>query len=193
MNISGFDSDPGASPPFAPFLVHAPHERSFVRFLVAIVAVDVVGYSALMEADDVGTARRLRLLRGTLLEPTTRLFGGSLFSIAGDGAMACFSSAKTAVACAVTIQRRLDGPRASWGLRLRIGISYGSVLQIGQELYGAPLNVAARLEAQAGPGEILASGATVERAQGLPGVCFHYLGEWRLAKMDVPCSAYRVL
>lgn len=191
MKNPGFVGGSGALPLFAPSLVLAATEQNVARSSAAIVAVDVVGYSALMEADDVGTARRLRVLRGSLLEPAARFYGGNIFSVAGDGAMASFITAKAAIACAVAIKRRLNGAHAPWGLRLRMGVSYGSVIRIGRELYGSPLNVAARLEACAGPDEVVVSEAAVERARGLQGIRFVHLGEWRLSKMDVPCSAYR--
>jgi class 3 adenylate cyclase len=42
------------------------------RKLAAILAADVVGYSALMEADKTGTFERLRAGRMELFEPSAR-------------------------------------------------------------------------------------------------------------------------
>lgn len=75
------------------------------RRLAAILAADVVGYSRLMEADESGTLERLKALRAELFAPTTAAFGGRIFKITGDGALAEFPSAVDAVLCAVALQR----------------------------------------------------------------------------------------
>lgn len=162
---------------------------SFARRSAAILAMDVVGYSALIELDDLGTASRLRAMRHCVWAPAIAAHSGSLFSVAGDGIMASFSSAADAVACALAIRAQCRDPKM---LPLRTGISYGDVLCIGNELYGSPLNIAARLEARAEPSDILTSGPIFERTQGLCGASFTSLGEWRLEKLRNPCRVYRI-
>lgn len=170
--------------------------RQHRRQPLAILAIDVAGYSQMVEADDLRTALRVRSLRRRLLEPAARLHAGWVFSVAGDGAMAAFPAAAAAVDCAVAVQRALDllekdEPAAS-RLRLRMGISFGSVLQVDGELYGRPLNVAARLEALAEPGGIYVSGAVFDRVGGLGPARFEPLGERRLDKISTPRRVYRV-
>ena len=167
----------------------------FARRSAAILAMDVVGYSALIELDDLGTASRLRTMRHCVLEPTIALHSGLVFSVAGDGVMASFASAPDAVACALAIRTQCrDGEEvdAPGTFPLRTGISYGDVLGVGDELYGSPLNIAARLEARADPGGILISGSVFDRSQGLCGANYTSLGEWRLKKLRNPCRVYRV-
>jgi adenylate cyclase len=60
------------------------------------------------------------------------------------------------------------------------------------ELYGRPLNVAARLEALAEPGGIYVSGAVFDRVGGLGPARFEPLGERRLDKISTPRRVYRV-
>ena len=43
------------------------------------------------------------------------------------------------------------------GLQVRAGLGYGSVLAIGGDYFGNPVNLAARLVGAAAPGQILAS------------------------------------
>jgi len=76
-----------------------------VRRLAAIVAADVVGYSRLMGADEVGTLRALRAHRGELIDPTIAARHGHLVKTTGDGVLVEFPSAVEAVACAITVQR----------------------------------------------------------------------------------------
>ncbi len=48
------------------------------RRLAAILSVDVVGFSKLMEADEAGTLARLKALRAELFDPTTQEKGGRI-------------------------------------------------------------------------------------------------------------------
>src|SRR5262245_34028138 len=75
------------------------------RRLAAILAVDVVGYSSLMERDEAGTFDRLRASRKELLEPEIGKHHGRVFKLMGDGLLAEFSSVVEVVECAVTLQR----------------------------------------------------------------------------------------
>ena len=55
------------------------------RRLSAILAADVVGYSALMEQDEAGTFDRLRAHRKELFEPEIEKHHGRIFKLTGDG------------------------------------------------------------------------------------------------------------
>ena len=77
------------------------------RRLAAILAADVVGYSALMERDEAGTFDRLKAARKELFEPEIKKHNGRIFNLTGDGLLAEFSSVTNAVECAVSLQRGL--------------------------------------------------------------------------------------
>ena len=77
------------------------------RKLTTILAADVVGYSALMEADEAGTHERLRASRKDLFEPAIAHHHGRVFKLMGDGLLAEFGSVVDAVECAVSLQRGL--------------------------------------------------------------------------------------
>jgi len=126
-----------------------------MRRLAAILAADVVGYSALMAADEAGTLAALRAHRAELLDPETARHGGRIVKLMGDGALVEFPSVVDAVACAIAIQTALAG--SGGPLRLRIGINLGDVIVDGEDIYGDGVNVAARLEALAEPGGICIS------------------------------------
>ena len=118
------------------------------RRLSAILAADVVGYSALMEADEVGTLQRLKLNRSQVFAPCLAAHGGRLFKLMGDGALVEFGSAVAAVQCALAIQAgtAASEPQRSTDerLRYRIGINVGDVILDGDDVYGEGVNVAAR-------------------------------------------------
>ena len=77
------------------------------RRLAAILAADVVGYSAMMEGDEERTASRIRALRSNIIEPALEQHSGRLVKAVGDGVFAEFSSPVEAVRAALVIQQRL--------------------------------------------------------------------------------------
>ena len=76
------------------------------RRLAAILVADVVGYSRLMEADEVGTLAALKAHRETLIDPVIADHRGRVVKLMGDGALVEFASVVDAVACAVGLGAR---------------------------------------------------------------------------------------
>ena len=167
------------------------------RRLAAILAADIVGYSRLMDADETGTLERLKSLRDEIFDPKVAKYGGRIFKLTGDGALAEFGSSVDAVQAAVEVQRALEERNAALAaeerLNLRIGISLGDVIVEGDDLYGNGVNVAARLEAIAEPGGVCISGNVQEHARGVEGIEFEDLGEQQVKNIDRPIQAYRVI
>src|SRR4029077_12681612 len=95
------------------------------RKLSAILAADVVGYSALMERDEKGTHERLTAERKALLEPEIARHHGRVFKHMGDGLLAEFGSAVDSVECAVALQRGLADRNANVPEDLRIRVRIG--------------------------------------------------------------------
>jgi adenylate cyclase len=134
------------------------------RRLAGILAADVVGYSTMVGQDEPGTLARVRTLRTDLLEPVAATYGGRLFKTTGDGFLAAFASAVQALRCAIAIQERLNA--VPDGLRLRIGVHQGEVVEEGDDLLGDGVIIAARLEPLAAPGGICISARVREDAAG---------------------------
>src|SRR4029077_10991504 len=123
------------------------------RRLAAILAADVVGYSRLMEQDEVGTLSTLKARREELLSPLVTRHHGRVFKVAGDGVLVEFSSAVNAVQCAIDLQNGMAQANADMAedrrIILRIAVNLGDVMIEGSDLYGDGVNIAARLEALA--------------------------------------------
>lgn len=81
----------------------------------------------------------------------------------GDGFFVGFDSPEAAIACAVAIQRRLEEHRSQHGFapQVRIGLHASEAAQVGRSYQGVGVHEAARIGALAGPGQIVASAATV--------------------------------
>ena len=139
------------------------------RKLSAILAADVVGYSALMERDEAGTFERLRSRRKELFEPEIGRHHGHIFKLMGDGLLAEFGSVVDAVECAVSLQRGLAERNAAvledQLIQVRIGINLGEVIVEGEDRYGEGVNVAARLQQLAEPGGICVSGKVAKEVE----------------------------
>ncbi len=102
------------------------------RRLAAVLAIDTVGYSRLMEADVEGTYRSLTGLMMGVLEPAIADGNGRIVKKTGDGALAEFPSVSEAIRAAVRIQRETSVSQAAVGadrqIRFRIGINLGDVI-----------------------------------------------------------------
>lgn len=71
---------------------------------------DVVGYTALMQADEqAGVETRARFQ--TVLRAQHDAFDGTVVNLFGDGALSIFPSSVEAIRCAIEIQRELRRPR----------------------------------------------------------------------------------
>jgi class 3 adenylate cyclase/TolB-like protein len=167
------------------------------RKLAAILAADVVGYSALMEADEAGTYARLRAGRKELFEPEINKHHGRIFKLMGDGLLAEFGSVFDAVECAVSLQRGLVQRNADVArdqrIELRIGINLGEVIVEGKDRYGEGVNIAARLQALAEPGGICVSEKVSREVEKKLAFTFEPLGEQVVKNIAEPVKVYRVL
>ncbi len=121
--------------------------------LAAVLAADVAGYSALMDQDRDGTLKALKAFREDHLMPALAIHEGRLIKSMGDGWIAEFRSASAATECAIAVQTA-DRPQE---IQVRIGIHTGEVVSEGDDIFGDGINIAARLEALAEPGQILLS------------------------------------
>jgi adenylate cyclase len=167
------------------------------RRLAAILAADVVGYSRLVEQDEAATLAALRALRREALDPLLAEHRGRVVKLLGDGVLAEFGSAVDAVACAAALQRataeRQTGVPAERRVVLRVGVNLGDVVvEADGDLFGDGVNVAARLEALAGPGEVLLSGKVHDEVRGKLDLGFEDRGERALKNIAKPVRIWRV-
>jgi adenylate cyclase len=168
------------------------------RRLAAILAADMVGYSRLMEADEVGTLARLKTHRLELIDPAITKNRGRIIKTAGDGMLVEFGSVADAFQCALEIQRRMvrrnaDLPAAGW-IQFRIGINLGDVIFDDGDVFGDGVNVAARLQELADSGGICVSRAVRDQIQvgDRFEVGFQDLGEQTVKSIVRPISVFRV-
>lgn len=166
------------------------------RRLAAVLIADVAGYSRLMASDEAGTHARLLQLRADVTDPAVLRHGGRIVRTVGDGLLAEFPSARSALQAAIEIQRamaeRNRGLPKERRIDQRIGINLGDILIDQQDIAGNGVNVAARLETLAEPGGIAISG-TVRRQVGDDlGVVFVDAGAQQVKNIARPVRVFRV-
>src|SRR5215467_6225932 len=170
--------------------------RAVHRRLAAILAADVVGYSRLMERDEVGTLAALKSRRSEILQPLVSKHHGRIVKLMGDGVLIEFGSAVDAVVCAMELQEAMgaanEGLADDQHILLRVGINLGDVIVEGSDLYGDGVNIAARLEALAEPGSVYVSQAVFSHVRGKAALGFEDLGERLFKNMAEPVRVYRV-
>jgi formylglycine-generating enzyme required for sulfatase activity/class 3 adenylate cyclase len=167
------------------------------RRLAAIVAGDIAGYSRLMQLDEEGTHVRVKRLERELIEPTIREHHGRLIKTTGDGFIAIFDSPVEAVRCGIVIQQNMIGrnttqAKAQW-IEYRIGINLGDVIIETDDVFGDGVNVAARLEGLADPGEVFISGGIYEQIKHKIVCGYESLGDRKVKNITDPVRVYRVL
>ena len=130
------------------------------RKLATILATDCVDFSKHMESEEELTLINLKACR-SLIDPFIEEYGGRIFHTAGDSVIAEFNSPVQCVSAAVEFQKIIAernkalelGPKLVW----RVGIHVDDVIIEGDNIYGSGVNIAARLEGQCEPGQILLS------------------------------------
>ena len=158
----------------------------------AILALDIAGYSRLMELDEGGTFARVRHIMDDIVLPGVANTGGRLVKTTGDGALAEWPDVGAAVRCALAIQAENEAherqERPDRRARFRAGLHAGEVIAAGGDIFGEGVNIAARLEGIAGVGEVYASETVAAAA---PGARFVDLGQRRLKNIARPVRVFR--
>lgn len=166
------------------------------RRLAAVLALDVVGYSRLIGADETGTLAALIECRRSIVEPVVAEHSGRIAKLMGDGALVEFASVVDAVECGLAIQGAFVAHNAAIAeekaIRLRMGINVGDIIIEHGDIYGDGINVAARLEAIAEPGGICISGTVFDQVKGKIESGFEDLGLQQVKNIAEPVRVYRL-
>ncbi len=169
-------------------------EERVPRRLSAILALDMVGFSRLMEENDNGTLLRLNAARTDVIDPELADNFGRLVKTTGDGFLFEFKSAVDAVSFALAVQRKFSERESDLpeDLRLcfRTGVNLGDVIIDGDDIFGDGVNIASRLEGICEPGGVLISGSVKEQIDGKIEANFIPGGERSLKNISRPVSVW---
>ena len=157
------------------------------RRLAAVMFTDMVGYTALIQADErAAIEKRNRYWRA--VEHQHAAFGGTIVQRLGDGSLSMFPSALAAVQAAVETQRELAGQ----DVPVRIGIHVGDVIVEAEGLVGDAVNMASRIESFAVPGGVMLSDATRNQLMNRADVSLVSLGQFKLKNVGRAVELFAV-
>src|SRR5689334_5384206 len=155
---------------------------------------DVRGYTRYTaeHGDDAASALARRL--AGLVGSTVPQFDGELLEVRGDETLCVFASARQALRAAVEVQRRLRAPAEEepFPLGVGMGLDAGEATPTDGGYRGAALNMAGRLVAAAGPGEVLATERLVRLSGQLDGLHWSRPRSMRLKGLVDPELVVRV-
>ncbi|PHI20877.1 adenylate/guanylate cyclase domain-containing protein [Lewinellaceae bacterium SD302] len=159
-----------------------------VRRLAAVMFTDIVGYTALMQADEQKAAAQREQHR-QVFEATHGQHNGEILQYFGDGTLSIFASGVKAVSCAIAIQRALN---VADGIPLRIGLHIGDIVFDGTDIYGDGVNVAARVESMGVAGGVLISEKLNDELLNQQHLTTTSLGLFYLKNVAQPLAVYAV-
>ncbi len=166
---------------------HAAVNGGHDRRLVAVMFTDMLGYTALIQADEhLGRDKRDRYM--SAVETQHDAYGGTIVQRLGDGTMSMFPSSLAAVQAAVAIQRELRPEEVP----VRIGLHVGEVIVEPERLTGLAVNIAARIESFAVPGGVMLSDSVYEQIANRSEIAVVELGRFKLKNVGRPFELYAV-
>jgi class 3 adenylate cyclase len=157
-----------------------------------ILFTDVVNSTILTQSLGDEVALAVLGVHDMIVRDALSASGGREIKHTGDGIMASFVSAASAVRCAIQIQRQLDkhaqaNPKRA--LKVRVGAAVGEPVEQHNDLFGSTVQLAARLCAHAQPEQIVVSNAIAELCLG-KGLLFEDIGEVTLKGFNSPVRAH---
>lgn len=163
--------------------------------LAAVMAADMVGYSRLMEADELSVFSRQKTYRKQLIDPEIERNRGQIIKTTGDGMIVAFASVQDAVRCALRIQtemtQREAGEPQDRQINYRVGINIGDVIFDDGDIFGDGVNVAARLEGLAQPGGICISDIVHQSVLDRIDTPFRDMGGQRVKNLSRPIRVWQ--
>jgi class 3 adenylate cyclase len=170
-----FDDDWESEEDIGIFLAHAldawrsPKDRK--GNLTAVLFTDIVGSTSITQEHGDEASQVLVNVHNSIVRGALQAHGGWEVKHTGDGIMAGFSNPPAAVDAGVDMQRgvaQYNTTKPDIELRLRVGISVGEPIAEDDDLFGATVQMAARLCDGAGTDGVMITNMLKEMCQGRP-------------------------
>ena len=162
----------------------------------AVLFTDLVGFTEYTDTEgDVAALRVLEHQTGHMSGITDARPEARIVKELGEGLMVWFDAPLDAIVGAIAMLLAVEEARTTdtFPVAIRMGLHAGEVLPRGRDLIGATVNVAARIAALAGPGELLASEAAVDACGGrLPAARLDPVGPAPVKGVSTPVWLVRV-
>ncbi len=150
---------------------------------VTIMFTDVEGSTRLLSTRGFTESHEIMKAYETIIEEKVAEHAGRRIKGLGDGFMISFGSVRHGVECALEIQKAIaefskQNPERK--VRIRIGLNTGEVVEEAGDIFGAAVNVAARVAGKAKGGEILVSEVVRQLVGPMAEMKFVYRGRYKL-------------
>jgi adenylate cyclase len=156
------------------------------RQLAAILFTDIVGYTALMQQNEVNAVAVVKHYI-SVLQKTVFDNGGKILNDYGDGSLCSFASATHALQCAFQIQQQLQNDPV---VPLRIGLHVGEIFFEGEKVLGDGVNVASRIQSLGSANTILFSKEIFDKIKNQPEFKSVSLGKFEFKNVDDPVEVF---
>jgi len=158
------------------------------RQLAAIMFTDIVGYTAMMQADEQKAVAVIKHYNSTL-ERLVRQFNGEVLNYYGDGSLCIFHSATDAVNCSLAVQKELKTEPV---VPLRIGLHIGEVFFEDAKALGDGVNVASRVQSLGQANTILVSDEFHNKIKNNSSISTISLGQFDFKNVDKPLEVFAI-
>jgi adenylate cyclase len=156
------------------------------RRLAAIMFTDIVGYTAMMGSDE-NLAIKTVTHHKKFIEEIVPKFNGDLIQFYGDGSLSIYSSATSALECAMAIQMEFQ---KNINIPLRIGLHIGELLIKDGNVYGDGVNLASRIESLGQAGTIMFSEDVFQKIRNNNQFKSEALGSFDFKNVEQPMQVY---
>ena len=156
------------------------------RHLAAILFTDIVGYTAMMQENEMKAVTVVKRYHA-VLEPVVTKHSGEILNDYGDGSLCTFPSASEAVEAALELQQKLKEEPV---VPLRIGLHIGEVFFEGGKVLGDGVNVASRIQSLGHANTILLSGEINNKISNHPEFSSVSLGRFEFKNVNEPVEVF---
>ena len=190
--------DPAPGPPEPSAAETAPTETPIPLTFgptVTLFFSDIRGFTEYTDAHGDAAAYRMLHYHNTMVQEQIALYGGHIVKTLGDSYMVSFDAARNAMACGIGVQKSLalyNSDREGARINIGIGINTGEPIRDAEDYFGGSVNLAARICAAAGAGQILVSDAVRHVVGKMEGTDYVDRGHFDLKGFQEPQHLYEV-
>ena len=179
----GLGQQVNAAQPLTPETIIGSLSVGQTEGTVTIMFTDVEGSTNLLSTRGFTESHEIMKAYEQIIDEKVGEHAGRRIKNLGDGYMVSFGSSRHGVECALDIQREIAdysklNPQRK--IKIRIGINTGEVVEEAGDIFGAAVNVAARVAGKAKGGEILVSDVVRQLVGPVAEIKFDYRGHYKL-------------
>ncbi|MGA1876096.1 MAG: CHAT domain-containing protein [bacterium] len=164
---------------------------------VAILFTDICNYTEYTDTYGDINGRALLQKYNQIVLPSVANHEGTVVKTIGDAIMVSFPSPLEAVKASTDIMKEVDEYNQTIEtvdkIHMKIGINAGQALVDDGDIYGDVVNVASRIQVQAGPDQILISTNIYEKIRGADDILCRFHGTVWVKGKPEPLELYRVV